>query len=217
MAIKGITYDNQGPTALSDAVFHSSILSDGVIRGCQISYIGTKLTIAPGYLISAGRFCALMAAESVEIPAQEGVARVMLQTDLSQISSAEEFLQLSLIVQSAASLDALPALVTEDINGGGLMYQMTLCVLKTSLVGIESIVFGPQSANLALPSVSVSDSAGDHFGQPMPLTGPTPITLPLPSVIGADLHAGQLVAGPNLVGTDYPENPVENQLFFLIG
>lgn len=143
MTIIGITFDNQAVTATSDAVLHSSIVSDGVLRGCEVNFLGTTLTISPGYVIIAGRLCYLPAAENLEISAQAGVARVLLQIDLSKESSLDVFEQLSLIAQSANNVEGLPPLIQEDVNGGGLLYQFPLCVVSTAENGILSVVSAP--------------------------------------------------------------------------
>lgn len=155
MTITGITYDNQGPTATSDAVFHENIFTDGVLRGCEVSFVGAQITIAPGYLISAGRLCAFQSAETVSVPAQLGVARVVLQTNLGEESSSSVFRQLSLVVQTASTVGGLPALVQEDINGGGVIYQHPLCTLSVNSTGIQSVIEEPKGAQLNMRAVKI--------------------------------------------------------------
>lgn len=151
MAIKGITYDNQGPTAADHGAFWRLTYSDGILDGCDISYLGAVVTISPGRIVSAGRIGRLNAAESIAIDATEGVARIVYQTDLSQAATAQEFKQLSFVVQSAESIAALPALVKEDVNNGGIVYQMELCVLQLGGPGVASILsMAPRSGNVAL-------------------------------------------------------------------
>ena len=77
IAIKGITYDNQGPTAADHGDFWRSAYADGILSGCEISYLGAVVTIAPGRIVSAGRLSRIAAAESITIAATEGVARIV--------------------------------------------------------------------------------------------------------------------------------------------
>lgn len=141
MAIKGITYDNQGPSAAAHAEFFASTHSDGILNGCALSYLGDTLTIAAGRLVSAGRLSELQAAETITISAVSGVARVLLQTDLSQEATRTSFKQLSFVVQTADSAAALPALVQEDINSGsGVIFQSEICTLQLGSSGIEAIL-----------------------------------------------------------------------------
>lgn len=151
MAIKGITYDNQGPTAADHGDFWRSAYADGVLSGCEISYLGAVVTIAPGRIVSAGRLSRIAAAESITIAATEGVARIVYQTDLSQAATKGDFKQLSFVVQTADSAAALPALVQEDVNNGGIIYQMELCLLKLGGPGVDSILStAPRTGNVAL-------------------------------------------------------------------
>lgn len=151
MAIKGITYDNQGPTSADHGEFYRASYSDGILSGCGLSYLGAVVTIAAGRIVSAGRISRLTAAESITIGATEGVARIVYQTDLSQAASRTEFQQLSFVVQTADSVAALPALVQEDINNGGVIYQMEFCLLRLGGPGVDSILsVAPRSGNVAL-------------------------------------------------------------------
>lgn len=215
MSIIGITFDNQGPTATNDAVFHGKILTDGVLRGCSISYVGDQVTFSPGYIISAGRLCFLPSAEAVSVPAQLGVARIVLQTDLSQVSSEAAFEQLSLIVQTASTVSALPALIQEDINAGGLFYQQELCVLNVAGSGITSVVSQAAPSRINLPLVQIVDAAA-NAGTAAAVAGEGPVPLALPTMIRAGFHADSLIAADGLCGESLPETPVEGQIFFLI-
>lgn len=141
MAIKGITYDNQGPSAAAHGEFFSSTHADGILNGCELSYLGDTLTIAAGRIVSAGRLSELQAAETITVSAASGVARVLLQTDLSQEATRTSFKQLSFVVQTVASVAALPALVQEDINSGsGVIFQSEICTLQLGSSGIEKIL-----------------------------------------------------------------------------
>ena len=151
MAIKGITYDNQGPTAADHGDFWRFTYADGILSGCEISYLGAVVTIAPGRIVSAGRLSRIAAAESITIAATEGVARIVYQTDLSQAAAKGDFKQLSFVVQTADTVAALPALVKEDVNNGGIVYQMELCLLRLGGPGVDSILStAPRTGNVAL-------------------------------------------------------------------
>ena len=152
MAIKGITYDTQGPSAAAHAEFFASTHLDGILNGCALSYLGDTLTIAAGRIVSAGRLSELQAAETITVSAASGVARVLLQTDLSQEATRTSFKQLSFVVQTADSVAALPALVQEDINSGsGVIFQSEICTLQLGSSGIEVILSRmPRSGNVAL-------------------------------------------------------------------
>ena len=153
MAIKGITYDNQGPAAADHGEFWRRGFSDGILSGCEISYLGADVTISAGRIVSAGRLSRLSAAETIAIGATEGVARIVYQTDLSQAASRTEFKQLSFVVQIASSVDALPELIQEDINNGGIVYQMEFCKLQLGGPGVSSIISKVPEATLPASSL----------------------------------------------------------------
>lgn len=141
MAIKGITYDNQGPTAASHGDFFSTTHSDGILSGCALTFSGNTVHIAAGRIVTAGRLCELESATEIRMSNTTGVSRIVLQTDLSREATVTSFEQLSFIVQNAASVSALPALITEDINQGrGLIYQAEICVVGFANSQISSFL-----------------------------------------------------------------------------
>lgn len=153
MSFIGITYDNQGPTAQDHGAFYRALCSDGILDGCAVSYLGNAVTIAAGRFVSAGRIGRLAAAEPITIEGSSGVARIVLQTDLAQQAAVGTFEQLSFVVQTAASMGELPALVREDINSGGVLYQMMMCVVSLGDAGITGVLAtAPQAGSTALYS-----------------------------------------------------------------
>lgn len=139
MSVVGITFDNQGPTAANHGVLFGAAFSDGVLRGCDVSFLGASLTIAPGYIIAAGRLCQIVAPEVFSVSAASGVARIVLQIDLSKPATESNFEQLSFVMQTASSREALPALVREDVNAGGIIYQLEICTAALSSAGITAV------------------------------------------------------------------------------
>lgn len=140
MSIIGITYDNQSPTAADHGALFGSVHSDGILDGASISYLGDTVTIAAGRFMSAGRLCRLPAAETITVDATSGVARILLQTDLTQAAAVGDFQQLSFVIQTAETVAALPALITEDVNSGGTVYQMMVCIVAVSEVGVTGVI-----------------------------------------------------------------------------
>lgn len=140
MAIIGITFDNQGPTASDHGVLFGSMLRDGILRGCEINTLGAEVTVNPGWLVLAGRLAQLPTAETLTIGAASGVARVLLQADMSKPATEEVFEQLTFVIQTASSAAALPPLQQEDINAGGLYWQLPVCTLELGSSGIVSVL-----------------------------------------------------------------------------
>ena len=160
MAIIGITFDNQGPTAKDHGALFSGILSDGIIKGCGLSTSGADLTIAAGYIIAAGRLMRLAAAQTITISATSGYARVLAQINLAEAATSTEFAQATFVTQTAESISGFAALTQEDINGSGIIYQAELCVVECDANGIAGIVSQSGTAGrIVLSNVSVAASA----------------------------------------------------------
>ena len=142
MAFPGLTFPNQNVSALDDRGFYKSFKIDGVLQGCDISFTNSAITVQAGWLIACGGLVQVDGATTInfdEIPTS-GYGRVMLQIDTSQASTAEDFAQLSYLIDYSASIDGFTAPVQEDINlGTGTIYQLVLAIVQISGGNISSI------------------------------------------------------------------------------
>ncbi len=150
MAITGITFDNQTVTPKNDGQLYRKLLTDGVLTGCTLTFQGNTLYLAEGYLLIAGRLARLVSRESIQTSPlyADGYGQLKLKMNLENTSSSETFEQLSFIVTYAGT-DSFPALVQQDVNGSGTLYEMELAVVKYESGSIASIVRQPAASSLS--------------------------------------------------------------------
>lgn len=139
--IRGITFAEQAVTPADDAIVRRAMLSDGILTGCEISYSGSTLTMAAGYIIACGRSFQITTAQNwAVVDATSGVARLVLTIDLTKTATESAFNQIDFAVEYASAEDGFAGLVQEDINISGTKYQITAAVVSLGTGGITGIV-----------------------------------------------------------------------------
>ena len=176
MALFGVTFENQLLAEMDDGNLQEFLLKDGVIRGLTLSYNGSNLTIAAGYLIAAGRLIGNDSALTIAVPASAGYARIVLIIDLTGTATDSVFTQLSTRVDSEANISDFSALTQGDINGGvDTTYEIALAIVQTSASGITGIESQLGAAGLKpiLGAAAVTASAQGFikFGTATPTAG----------------------------------------------
>ena len=147
--IKGITFSNQAVTPKDDGQINAHILTDGILSGCELSYSVFTFSIAPGYLIAAGRLMRVPAAIYKAVDqASSGYARIVLTIDLTKTATIEEFEQSQLEIQYAATQNGFPSLVQGDINGSDTEYQTVIAVVSLGSAGITGMIFSMGAAKV---------------------------------------------------------------------
>ena len=124
----------------------------------------------------------------------------------------------NVLQQEAAEKPAAPGMMKAD--GGKLKAAIPDVDYQTPLAGggITTDMFGkdsvaPAAAKLSTSrSITVQDSSGEYSAEAVTFDGSEDITLKMPGTV----KLTTLIAGSGLVGSEYPANPVEGQLFFLI-
>lgn len=169
----GVTFAKQKVTPIDSAIVQRSLLDDGILTGCDLSYAGFTVTMAGGQLLAAGRQLRHSGSESWSVAdASSGYARIVLTLDLSRSSTPEAFDQAQISVQYAASASGFPALVQEDINEAGTRYQVALAVVTLSSGGVTGIA---ERLPVAKPRGFGADpivlTEGVHFGTSLPQPG----------------------------------------------
>ena len=141
MSFFGVTFEKQIFSSLGDGAFQQFLVADGILRGLDMSYNGSTLTLGAGYLMAAGRLIGNDAALPVTVPASSGYARVVLAIDLTATATESAFDQIAIRVEQASSATDFPALTQGDINGGtDTTYEIALAIVQTSASGITGIV-----------------------------------------------------------------------------
>lgn len=175
----GITFPNQKVTPSDDATIRRAILADGVLKGCDISYSGSTLTMAAGQMIICGRQIRHPSAQNwAVVDATSGYARLLLTIDLSRTSSKDAFDQVIDAIEYAPSADGFPDLVQEDVNGSGVKYQVVACIVALGTGGISEIVYRLDQSTVYVDSKRFTTTATistNWSGDSAPYTQPVPV------------------------------------------
>lgn len=140
MSLTGITFANQKITPSDDGRLYGSVLSDGILTGCAVTFAAATLSIAAGSMLIGTRELRT-SGETLSITgATSGYARVIVDIDLTRAATKTSFEQAQLQIEYAASQDAFPALVQQDINAAGTHYQTAFCVVSLGSAGITAVV-----------------------------------------------------------------------------
>lgn len=138
---RGITFAEQSVTPADDAIVRRAILPDGTLTGCEISYSGSTLTMAAGFIIACGRtFQHTTAQNWAVVDATSGFARLVLTIDLTKTATESTFDQINTAIEYATSEDGFVALEQQDINLSGTRYQIVAAVVSLGTGGITGIV-----------------------------------------------------------------------------
>lgn len=139
--IRGITFAEQTVTPADDAIVRRAILSDGILSGCNITYSGSTLTMAAGYVIACGRIFQITAAQNwAVVDATSGVARLVLTIDLTKTATETAFDQISFDIEYASAENGFVNLTQDDINIAGVRYQVAVAVVSLGAGGITGII-----------------------------------------------------------------------------
>ena len=96
MAISGIIFDNQVPTAKGIRGALSSALTDGIVDGCEITYSGLNVSIGKGLIIVDGGLFSIAGSEVISLSGSSGsYARIKAVVDLTQEATTSSFEQVS--------------------------------------------------------------------------------------------------------------------------
>lgn len=187
----GVTFAQQKVSPSDDAIIRANVLTDGVLQGCEFSYSGSTLTMAPGQLLVAGRQIRHPAAQNwAVVDATSGYARLVLTIDLTRTATKEAFDQVTDAIEYALSPDGFAALEQGNINDAGTRRQIVVCVVSLAVGGISGIV--SQLDKCKLLGSDDSDvylrlSGGEITG---PLTAKGPLTLQGPLIFTEGVNYG---------------------------
>lgn len=141
MAISGIIFDNQVPTAKALRGAFKSALSDGIISGCNISFSGLVVSIGPGLMNASGGIFQISGTETVQLENSGAFARIKAVIDLSGDATSSSFNQVSFDVDYSSTINGFDPLIQQDINTNtGPIYEAEICVVSISNGSITGIV-----------------------------------------------------------------------------
>lgn len=162
MSLTGITFANQKITPSDDGRLYGAMLADGILTGCGITFAAATLSVAAGSLLIGTRELRT-SGETLSITgATSGYARVIVDIDLTRAATKASFEQAQFQVEYAASPDAFPALVQQDINAAGTHFQSVFCVVSLSEAGITGIVSSLGESHFPPERLLIPGNAGAH-------------------------------------------------------
>lgn len=136
MAIRGITFDNQTPTAASQRAMMANAVTDGVLSG-TLSFSGSQFSISNAFVIIGGAVVQVDANGATLAVSGSGYARIKGRIDTSKASTSSSFAQFSLTFDTASTLGGFSALQHDDINvGSNKIYEAEICVVRIGANGI---------------------------------------------------------------------------------
>lgn len=145
--LTGIYFENQVIASKGLRAHARKVLSDGVIQGCELSFSGASVTIAPGFLMAGGGLMHNSAAQTLEVSgATSGYARIKAIIDLSKTATKTAFEQAWFEVDYSSTLEGFADPVQEDINAGGTVYEVQMCVVSLTAGGVSEIITAAPSA-----------------------------------------------------------------------
>ena len=165
-SISGITFDNQNVTAAEDAVMQKLLFPDGIVSGLTITHTDRAVLIAPGRFFICGRRVKILSAISVPIVStvSEGYARVKCVVDMSREASSSVFDQVRFEAEVSAA-NVFPALVTDDINAGGTVYELAVAfvtIANYKITGVTKAISETQELKDGITTYTHSRSGTVH-------------------------------------------------------
>jgi hypothetical protein len=194
----GATFANQIVKAEWDGTLNSTILSDGVLRGCLLSNTSSTVTIGDGILVVAGRIIPNIGNHIVSISSPpNGFMRIYLQIDLGAMSTESTFEQISLVTDYA-STTTFPALIKNDINSTGTIYQYEIgvwSVTSGNIVSLERNNLDKASKDSRLFPFTLTPSGWTG-------TGPYLQSITIPGIIATDRIIPSLIESASMLEED---------------
>jgi hypothetical protein len=145
MSIELKTFNEAVVTPKDDAYKDNFLIgASGVFEGCQVTALGgLQLQVASGRGVICGRHFVVSQQTVNATPSDGGtkLGRLLIKVDIENVSAPIDF-----VAQMAASL---PALVQEDINADGTIYELPLATYSVTEVAVSSLV----PANNAVPDI----------------------------------------------------------------
>ena len=141
--IRGITFSDQITTSDDFAHLQNKWFNgvSGVTKGCSVTADNDNVYVGAGYFIIYGRLVRVVGTETIEseVVQQSKYCKLVFEIDLSKTNSTTTFEQGYFKIVS--SFDSYPALIQEDLDAGGNVYQMEFARFiknTSSIVNFES-------------------------------------------------------------------------------
>lgn len=147
MSFRGMTFDEQLVHARDDGALYASILTDGILWGCDISVSTDAVSIQKGQVIVGGRVVCIDGLEQISVTPTQGAnfGRIILVIDISKTATQTALDQISFREEYSTTKE-FPALVRGDINSGDDILREFELVRFTVSAGEVTGYFEPQRA-----------------------------------------------------------------------
>ena len=132
MALNGLIFDRRNNTAKNWRSILAEIMGDGIIgSGCEVTSTSNSITVGGGHFILKGAVIENNGADTIPVTPTltDGYVRLICRIDLTQEASETGPGQVGWVTDFSAT-PTFPALVQEDINGTGSVYEGEIAVLR---------------------------------------------------------------------------------------
>lgn len=132
MALNGLIFDRRNNTAKNWRSILAEIMGDGIIgSGCEVTSTSNSITVGGGHFILKGAVIENNGADTIPVTPTltDGYVRLICRIDLTQEASETGPGQAGWVTDFSAT-PTFPALVQEDINGAGAVYEGEIAVLQ---------------------------------------------------------------------------------------
>lgn len=120
-----LQFDGSTVSSSDDAILYKTVLSDGILNGCNVSHAGTNINVSAGRILMCGR-TAKFDDEQIQanlIPSGE----LIIKIDMEGGTPAQW------------ATRAPQELIQQDINNGGTIYEIQVATYTADESGIKSI------------------------------------------------------------------------------
>ena len=132
MALNGLIFDRRNNTAKNWRSILAEIMGDGIIgSGCEVTSTSNSITVGGGHFILKGAVIENNGADTIPVTPTltDGYVRLICRIDLTQEASETGPGQVGWVTDFSAT-PTFAALVQEDINGAGAVYEGEIAVLQ---------------------------------------------------------------------------------------
>lgn len=161
----GITFDKQILTSRQHAHFQKLFLNgtDGITKGCEVSQSSGNVYVQKGFFVISGRFVEVTGVETIQTPSVTSgtlYCKTVYEIDLSKVNTESNFTQG--YFKTLTSPSGYPALIQEDLDNDGTIYQMPFCQYTKTTEAIGSFLDIRPIFNLPSVWAAISDNNAEY-------------------------------------------------------
>lgn len=168
MAFRGITFSKQTVSSNDDAHVFGLILAgrNGKTKGCGMTFTTDNIFISEGRFFAANRMIEITSPETISTPVVTSTTyfRLVFEIDLTKANTTSDFAQGYFKILSSAT--DYPAIVQEDLENGGSVYQLPFARFTKTVAGIGLFASELETIGVAAKdeTIYVAKSGNDASG-----------------------------------------------------